>query len=286
MRLIRNDLTLDEKQKRRYEETVSLLKGTRHGQDQTAIYCNRHGRRRPQRPLRIERWYCCRRSVGAEGDVRTGKNGNLDAGAPFRRGLCGLFRRRNRLRGELLAQKPDLVILDLGLPDMEGPELLRMIRVRNGNVPIVVLSSHGDEAGKVQALDLGADDYVTKPFGMDELLARMRAALRHQLQSHGERPIFRTGELSVDLVRRIVRVADKEVKLSPKEYELLRVLVQLAGKVITHRLLLNELWATPIDTQYLRVYVGQLRNKIEPNPAQPKYILTETGVGYRLRAPD
>jgi two-component system, OmpR family, KDP operon response regulator KdpE len=185
-----------------------------------------------------------------------------------------------------LAQKPDLVILDLGLPDMEGPELLRMIRVRNGNVPIVVLSSHGDEAGKVQALDLGADDYVTKPFGMDELLARMRAALRHQLQSHGERPIFRTGELSVDLVRRIVRVADKEVKLSPKEYELLRVLVQHAGKVLTHRLLLNELWATPIDTQYLRVYVGQLRNKIEPNPARPKYILTETGVGYRLRAPD
>jgi two-component system, OmpR family, KDP operon response regulator KdpE len=187
---------------------------------------------------------------------------------------------------ELLAQKPDLVILDLGLPDMEGSELLRMIRVRNGNVPIVVLSSHGDEAGKVQALDLGADDYVTKPFGMDELLARMRAALRHQLQSHGERPIFRTGELSVDLVHRIVRVADKEVKLSPKEYELLRVLVQLAGKVITHRLLLNELWATPIDTQYLRVYVGQLRNKIESNPARPKYILTETGVGYRLRAPD
>ena len=114
---------------------------------------------------------------------------------------------------ELLAQKPDLVILDLGLPDMEGLELLRMIRARNESVPIVVLSSRGDEAGKVQALDLGADDYVTKPFGMDELLARMRAALRHQLQTHGERPIFRIGELSVDLVRRIVRVADKEVKL-------------------------------------------------------------------------
>ena len=187
---------------------------------------------------------------------------------------------------ELLAQKPDLVILDLGLPDMEGLELLRMIRARNGSVPIVVLSSRGDEAGKVQALDLGADDYVTKPFGMDELLARMRAALRHQLQTHGERPIFRIGELSVDLVRRIVRVADKEVKLSPKEYELLRLLVQHAGKVLTHRFLLNELWTTPIDAQYLRVYVGQLRNKIEPNPARPQYILTETGVGYRLRAPD
>ena len=187
---------------------------------------------------------------------------------------------------ELLAQKPDLVILDLGLPDMEGLELLRMIRARNESVPIVVLSSRGDEAGKVQALDLGADDYVTKPFGMDELLARMRAALRHQLQTHGERPIFRTGKLSVDLVRRIVRVADKEVKLSPKEYELLRLLVQHAGKVLTHRFLLNELWTTPIDAQYLRVYVGQLRNKIEPNPARPQYILTETGVGYRLRAPD
>ena len=187
---------------------------------------------------------------------------------------------------ELLAQKPDLVILDLGLPDMEGLELLRMIRTRNESVPIVVLSSRGDETGKVQALDLGADDYVTKPFGMDELLARMRAALRHQLQTHGERPIFRIGELSVDLVRRIVRVADKEVKLSPKEYELLRLLVQHAGKVLTHRFLLHELWNTPIDTQYLRVCVGQLRNKIEPNPSQPHYIVTETGVGYRLRAPD
>jgi two-component system KDP operon response regulator KdpE len=187
---------------------------------------------------------------------------------------------------DLMAEKPDLVILDLGLPDMQGLELLRMIRARNESVPIVVLSSRGDEAGKVQALDLGADDYVTKPFGMDELLARMRAALRHQLQIHGERPIFRAGELSVDLVRRIVKVADKEVKLSPKEYELLRLLVQHAGKVLTHRFLLNELWSTPIDAQYLRVYVRQLRNKIEPNPARPQYILTETGIGYRLRALD
>ncbi len=187
---------------------------------------------------------------------------------------------------DLMADKPDLVILDLGLPDIQGLELLRMIRVRNESVPIVVLSSRGDEAGKVQALDLGADDYVTKPFGMDELLARMRAALRHQLQIHGERPVFRTGELSVDLVRRIVKVANKKVRLSPKEYELLRLLVQHVGKVLTHRFLLNELWSTPIDAQYLRVYVRQLRNKIEPNPARPQYILTETGVGYRLRAPD
>jgi two-component system, OmpR family, KDP operon response regulator KdpE len=187
---------------------------------------------------------------------------------------------------DLLAQKPDLVILDLGLPDMQGLELLRMIRARNEGVPIVVLSSRGDEAGKVQALDLGADDYVTKPFGMDELLARMRAALRHQLQTHGERPVFRVGELSVDLVRRIVKVRDKEVKLSPKEYELLRVLVQHAGKVLTHKFLLGELWDNLTDAQYLRVYVRQLRQKIEADSERPQYILTETGIGYRLHAPD
>jgi two-component system KDP operon response regulator KdpE len=187
---------------------------------------------------------------------------------------------------ELLDQKPDLVILDLGLPDIQGLELLRKIRERNESIPIVVLSSREDEAGKVQALDLGADDYVTKPFGMDELLARMRAALRHQLQIHGERPTFRIGDLSVDLVRRIVKVHDKEVKLSPKEYDLLRVLVHHAGKVLTHKFLLGELWDELVDAQYLRVYVRQLRQKIEENPERPQYILTETGVGYRLRALD
>ena len=187
---------------------------------------------------------------------------------------------------QLLAQKPDLVILDLGLPDMQGIDLLRMIRARDEKVSIVVLSSRGDETGKVQALDLGADDYVTKPFGMDELLARMRAALRHQLQTHGQRPIFRVGDLSVDLVRRIVKVRDKEVKLSPKEYELLRVLVQHAGKVLTHRFLLGKLWDDLTDAQYLRVYVRQLRQKIEADPERPQCILTETGIGYRLRAPD
>jgi len=185
---------------------------------------------------------------------------------------------------ELLTQNPDLIILDLGLPDIQGHDLLRKIRTRNERVPIVVLSSRGDEVGKVQALDLGADDYVTKPFGMDELLARMRAALRHQLQVHGERPIFRTGELSVDLVRRIVRIGDKEVKLSPKEYDLLRLLVQHAGKVLTHKFLLSELWdGEQTDAQYLRVYVRQLRQKIEADPERPQYILTETGIGYRLR---
>ena len=187
---------------------------------------------------------------------------------------------------ERMAQNPDIIILDLGLPDIQGHDLLRMMRARNEKVPIVVLSSRGDEAGKVEALDLGADDYVTKPFGMDELLARMRAALRHQLQVHGERPVFKTGDLSVDLVRRIVKVRDQEVKLSPKEYDLLRLLVQHAGKVLTHKFLLGELWDKVTDAQYLRVYVRQLRQKIEADPERPQYVLTETGIGYRLRAPD
>jgi len=187
---------------------------------------------------------------------------------------------------ELMADKPDLVILDLGLPDMHGLELLRLIRERKENVPIVVLSSRGDEVAKVEALDLGADDYVTKPFGMGELLARIRAALRHQLQIQGERPIFTLGDMSVDLVRRIVKLRGKQVKLSPKEYELLHIMVQHAGKVLTHRFLLKELWGTPIDAQILRIYVRQLRHKIEPDPAQPQYILTETGIGYRLRGLD
>ena len=191
-----------------------------------------------------------------------------------------------RIALELLAQKPSLVILDLGLPDIDGLELLRRIRSAQESLPVVVLSSRDDEAGKVAALDLGADDYVTKPFGMDELLARMRAALRHQLQVHGERPVFHSGALSVDLVRRIVKIDDREVKLSPKEYDLLRLLVQHAGKVLTHKFLLHELWDEPTDTQYLRVYVRQLRRKIEADPERPHYLLTETGVGYRLRAAD
>jgi len=187
---------------------------------------------------------------------------------------------------DLLKETPDLIILDLGLPDTLGHDLLRTIRARNEGVPIIVLSSRGDEASKVQALDLGADDYVTKPFGMDELLARMRAALRHQLQTHGERPVFKVGDLSVDLVRRIVKLGAKDIKLSPKEYDLLRVLVQHAGKVLTHKFLLGELWDDLTDAQYLRVYVRQLRQKIETDPEQPQFILTETGIGYRLRAPD
>jgi two-component system, OmpR family, KDP operon response regulator KdpE len=187
---------------------------------------------------------------------------------------------------EQLTQKPALVVLDLGLPDIDGLELLRRIRHRHLDLPVIVLSSRGDEAGKVAALDLGADDYVTKPFGMQELFARMRAAMRHQLQVHGERPIFQLGDLSVDLVRRIVKLGDREVKLSPKEYDLLRLLVQHAGKVLTHRFLIQELWHEPTDPQYLRVYVRQLRQKIEADAERPQYIMTEIGIGYRLRAPD
>lgn len=186
----------------------------------------------------------------------------------------------------LAREEPDLIILDLGLPDIPGLELLRRIRETHERVPVLVLSSREDEKGKVEALDLGADDYVTKPFGMNELLARIRTALRHRLQVQGERPIFRAGELSVDLVRRVVKVGERDVKLSPKEYEMLRQLVHHAGKVITHAHLLREVWGGSTDTQYLRVYVRQLRQKIEPDPERPRYILTETGVGYRLHAPD
>jgi two-component system, OmpR family, KDP operon response regulator KdpE len=187
---------------------------------------------------------------------------------------------------EQLTRKPVLVVLDLGLPDIDGLELLRRIRQRHSDLPVIVLSSRGDEAGKVTALDLGADDYVTKPFGMHELFARVRTAMRHQLQVQGERPVFRLGDLSVDIVRRIVKLGDREVKLSPKEYDLLRLLVQHAGKVLTHRFLIQELWHEPTDPQYLRVYVRQLRQKIEADAERPQYIMTEIGIGYRLRAPD
>jgi len=180
----------------------------------------------------------------------------------------------------------DLIVLDLGLPDIDGLEVIRRIRGSGSAVPIVVLSSRDNEAGKVEALDLGADDYVTKPFGIDELLARIRAALRHMLQQQGEHPVFRSGDLTVDLVRRIVTVRGNEVKFSPREYEVLRLLVQHAGKVLTHKMILREVWTGDTDVQYLRIYVRALRQKIEPDPERPTHILTETGVGYRLRAVD
>jgi two-component system KDP operon response regulator KdpE len=180
----------------------------------------------------------------------------------------------------------DVVVLDLGLPDIDGFDIIERLRGQGSNLPIIVLSSRTDEIGKVKALDMGADDFVTKPFGLDELLARIRAALRHRLQQEGERPIFRCGELSVDLVRRIVMFRGQEVKLSPREYDLLRLFVAHAGKVLTHRFILRELWGGEGDVQYLRVYIRALRQKIGPEPEQPQYILTEQGVGYRMRAPD
>lgn len=181
-------------------------------------------------------------------------------------------------------ERPDVVILDLGLPDMDGLEVISRVREWS-KMPIIVLSVRGQEHDKIAALDGGADDYVTKPFGMGELLARIRAALRHRRQAEADEPVFRSGGLMVDLARRVVTVDGHEVKLTPREYDLLRVLVMHAGKVITHRHLLREVWgpASEYETHYLRVYVGQLRQKIERDPAQPYYILTEAGVGYRLR---
>jgi two-component system KDP operon response regulator KdpE len=180
----------------------------------------------------------------------------------------------------------DILVLDLGLPDINGLDIIERVRGQGSTFPIIVLSSRTDETGKVKALDLGADDYVTKPFGIDELLARIRAALRHRLQQEGERPVFRCADLTVDLVRRIVTQRGVEVKLSPREYDLLRLFVAHAGKVLTHRFILREVWGGEGQIQYLRIYIRALRQKIEASPEQPQYILTEQGVGYRMRAPD
>jgi two-component system KDP operon response regulator KdpE len=180
----------------------------------------------------------------------------------------------------------DVLVLDLGLPGISGLDVLKKLRDGNSPVPVIVLSSRDDETGKVTALDMGADDYVTKPFGMDELLARIRAAVRHKLQQEGEKPLFRSGDLAVDLVRRIVTVRGAEVKLTPREYDLLRVLVAHAGKVLTHKFLLREVWGSETDVQYLRIYIRTLRQKIEKSAEQPALIQTEQGVGYRLKAAD
>ena len=184
----------------------------------------------------------------------------------------------------LASDKPDLVILDLGLPDRSGLDVIADIRKRSP-VPIIVLSARDDERSKVAALDLGADDYISKPFGMAELVARLRAALRHAFQAKGETPAFVSGDLAIDLVRRQVTRAGQEIKLSPKEFELLRHLVTHAGKVLTHRHLLREVWgpAQADEVQYLRVFIRGLRQKLEPDPTRPTHILTELGVGYRLR---
>ena len=184
---------------------------------------------------------------------------------------------------EAASRQPDVVILDLGLPDMDGLEVIRRLREWS-TVPIIVLSARGQEADKVSALDGGADDYVGKPFGAEELLARVRVALRHKAGVAREDAVFTTGDLRVDLGRRHVFVRDQEVKLTPTEYRLLTALVRHAGRVLTHRQLLKEVWG-PNQTEeahYLRVYMAQLRRKLEADPARPRYLLTEPGVGYRL----
>jgi two-component system KDP operon response regulator KdpE len=179
------------------------------------------------------------------------------------------------------AAAPDVVLLDLGLPDIDGMEVLRRLRAGSA-VPVVVLTAREDERAKVAALDGGADDYVTKPFGTAELVARLRTALRHRLQREGAAAVFASGDLMVDLVRRIVTVGGAPVRLSPREYDILALLVKHAGRVLTHRQILGQLWGAAGDVQQLRVYVRQVRQKIERDPERPRHILTETGVGYRL----
>ncbi|HSD50358.1 MAG TPA: response regulator [Candidatus Methylomirabilis sp.] len=188
---------------------------------------------------------------------------------------------------EAAIRQPDLVILDLGLPDMDGLEIIRQLREWTA-MPIVVLSARGQERDKIAALDAGADDYVSKPFGVGELLARMRVALRHLARSPKDSgdPIFTLGDLHVDLAQRQVTMAGKLVHLTPMEYRLLATLIRHAGKILTHQHLLKEVWG-PTQTeqaQYLRVYIAQLRRKLEADPARPRFVLTEPGVGYRLAA--
>jgi len=187
---------------------------------------------------------------------------------------------------EAASRQPDVVIVDLGLPDMDGLEVIRRLREWT-SVPVIVLSARGQERDKVAALDAGADDYVSKPFGPGELLARIRVALRHAAGiGRPEEAAFAVGDLQVDLAHRRVTVAGKEVHLTPIEYRLLTTLVRHAGKVLTHKQLLTEVWGpSHVDqAHYLRVYMGQLRRKIEVDPARPRYLLTEPGVGYRLAA--
>jgi two-component system, OmpR family, KDP operon response regulator KdpE len=181
---------------------------------------------------------------------------------------------------------PDLILLDLGLPDMDGMEVIREIRARDAT-PIVILSVRGAEADKVAALDLGADDYLTKPFGVGELLARLRVAIRHTLRAPTTNSTrFRTGELEVDLGQRLVTVQGAEVHLSPTEYQLLKAFITHPNKVLTDRMLLQQVWGPEYGSEghYLHVYVGRLRKKLEADPQHPSYIMTEPGVGYRLLA--
>jgi len=179
--------------------------------------------------------------------------------------------------------KPDIVILDLGLPDIDGVEVTRLLRQWT-QIPIIILSVRGSESDKIAALDAGADDYLTKPFGVGELLARLRVAIRRSLQK-GNEPIFTFGNLKVDLSKRLVTMSGQEVQLTPNEYDLLRILVNDAGKVLTHRHLLRAVWGAEYgdESHMLHVNISNLRRKIEVDPARPQFIITEPGVGYRLR---
>ncbi|HVV61683.1 MAG TPA: winged helix-turn-helix domain-containing protein [Pseudolabrys sp.] len=183
----------------------------------------------------------------------------------------------------IAAETPDIVLLDLGLPDGDGKDVIRRAREWS-DLPIVVLSARDREAEKIEALDLGADDYVNKPFQVGELLARMRTALRHRMQRKAEVPVLKVGDLEVDSVRHRVTRGGGELKLTPKEFELLSFLAKHAGRVVTHKQILAAVWgpAHTEDTQYLRVYIGQLRQKIEKEPDDPHVILTEPGIGYRV----
>jgi two-component system, OmpR family, KDP operon response regulator KdpE len=179
--------------------------------------------------------------------------------------------------------KPDVIVLDLGLPDMDGVEVTRQLREWT-QVPIIILSVRGSEVDKIAALDAGADDYLTKPFGVGELLARLRVALRRSAHPT-DQPVFSRGDLRVDLTNRLVTISGQEVQLTPNEYDILRILVFHAGKVLTHRHLLREVWGEACETEFhmLHVNISNLRHKIEPDPARPQFIITEPGVGYRLR---
>jgi two-component system, OmpR family, KDP operon response regulator KdpE len=209
----------------------------------------------------------------------------------LRRDLCGqghslMMASNARQALALLSLKPDLILLELKLPDMSGLELLVRLRQRGEELPIITFSNNCDTCTKVQALDLGASDFLPKPFDVEELAARIRVALRRCFECRGSRPIYRRSQLEVDLRYRLVKVAETEVHLSPKEYTLLRLFVLHAGKVLTHKFLMSELWEEKTDTQFLRVFIRQLRSKIEEDPANPKYLITQTGVGYRLCPPD
>ena len=218
----------------------------------------------------------------------------VDDEAPIRRFLRAALSAHNYVIFEasngraaidaMISDRPDLIILDLGLPDMDGIEVTRQLREWT-TVPIIVLSVREHETDKIAALDAGADDYLTKPFGVGELLARIRTAVRHAARSTTD-PVFELGELTVDLARRLVTVAGQEVQLTPTEYDLLRLLAVDAGKVLTHHQLLRQVWGPGYDEELhmLRVNISNLRRKIERDPARPRYMVTEPGVGYRLRS--